>query len=133
MWFQPILLSIRKTIRSFGYAWHGIWLVVRYENNTRVHLMASLGAVMLGIFLNLNYLEWAVILMQIGLMWAAETFNTALEKLVDLVSPEYNPLAGKVKDIAAGAVLFVSLMTVGVGTIIFGHRIYQLFATGSGG
>jgi hypothetical protein len=62
------------------------------------------------------------------LVWAAETFNTALEKLVDLVSPEYHPLAGKVKDIAAGAVLIVSLMSVVVGGIIFGSRAYAWWA-----
>jgi diacylglycerol kinase (ATP) len=124
MWLQSILLSVTKTVRSFRYAWHGIYLVVRYENNTRVHLLASVAAVVLGVFLELNYLEWALVLMQIGLVWAAETFNTALEKLVDMVSPEYHPLAGKVKDMAAGAVLIVSLMSVVVGSIIFGSRVY---------
>ncbi len=124
MWLQSILLSVTKTVRSFRYAWHGIYLVIRYENNTRVHGVASVAAVALGVFLQLNYLEWALVLMQIGLVWAAETFNTALEKLVDLVSPEYHPLAGKVKDIAAGAVLIVSLMSVVIGGIIFGSRAY---------
>ena len=128
MWLQSILLnvtlSVTKTLRSFRYAWHGIYLVVRYENNTRVHLLASVAAVALGMLLGLSSLEWALVLMQIGLVWAAETFNTALEKLVDLVSPEYHPLAGKVKDIAAGAVLIVSLTSVAVGGIIFGSRLY---------
>ncbi len=124
MWLQSILLSVTKTLRSFRYAWHGLYLVIRYENNTRVHLLASIAAVALGMFLELSSLEWALVLMQIGLVWAAETFNTALEKLVDLVSPEYHPLAGKVKDIAAGAVLIVSLMSVVVGGIIFGGRAY---------
>jgi diacylglycerol kinase len=124
MWLQSILFSVTKTLRSFRYAWHGIYLVIRYENNTRVHLLASVVAVVAGVVLGLNPLEWALILMQIGLVWAAETFNTALEKLVDLVSPEYHPLAGKVKDIAAGAVLIVSLMSVAVGGIILGSRVY---------
>jgi diacylglycerol kinase len=124
MRLQSILFSVTKTLRSFRYAWHGIYLVIRYENNTRVHLLASVVAVVAGVVLGLNPLEWALILMQIGLVWAAETFNTALEKLVDLVSPEYHPLAGKVKDIAAGAVLIVSLMSVAVGGIILGSRVY---------
>jgi diacylglycerol kinase len=124
MRLQSILFSVTKTLRSFRYAWHGIYLVIRYENNSRVHLLASVVAVVAGVVLGLNPLEWALILMQIGLVWAAETFNTALEKLVDLVSPEYHPLAGKVKDIAAGAVLIVSLMSVAVGGIILGSRVY---------
>ncbi len=127
MWMQSVIRSVTKTARSFRYAWHGVYLVIRFENNTRVHLLASVAAVALGILLSLNYVEWELILMQIGLVWAAETFNTALEKLVDLVSPEYHPLAGKVKDIAAGAVLVLSVQSVFVGGIIFGHRLYVLW------
>ncbi len=68
-----------------------------------VHLLATVATVGLGFTVGLSGIEWAVVLTQIGLVWAAETFNTAIEKLVDLVSPEFNPKAGIVKDIAAGA------------------------------
>jgi len=127
MWLQSVVRSVTKTARSFRYAWRGIYLVVRYENNTRVHLLASVAAVGLGLVLGLSYLEWCLILTQIGLVWAAETFNTALEKLVDLVSPEFHPLAGRVKDIAAGAVLILAVTSVAVGGLIFGHRLYVLW------
>ncbi len=115
--------SLLKTARSFTYAFKGIYLVVRFENNTRVHLFATIIVVLLGVFFRLNTTEWALILMQIGLVWAAETFNTALEKLVDLVSPEFNPRAGAIKDIAAGAVLIISVMALAVGILVFSNKI----------
>jgi diacylglycerol kinase len=120
--------SIVKTIKSFRYAFHGIYLVVRFENNTRVHLLATIAVLALGFFLQLSLLEWAIILIQVGLVWTAEIFNTALEKLVDLVSPEYNSKAGIVKDVAAGAVLVTSLIAAIIGLLIFGRKILQLLA-----
>jgi diacylglycerol kinase (ATP) len=118
--------SLLKTARSFTYAFKGIYLVVRFENNTRVHLFATIIALILGVVCRLSILEWALILMQIGLVWAAEIFNTALEKLVDLVSPGFNPKAGAIKDIAAGAVLVISIMALAVGVLVFGSKINML-------
>jgi diacylglycerol kinase (ATP) len=118
--------SLLKTARSFTYAFKGIYLVVRFENNTRVHLFATIIALILGVLCRLSILEWALILMQIGLVWAAEIFNTALEKLVDLVSPAFNPKAGAIKDIAAGAVLVISIMALAVGVLVFGSKINML-------
>ncbi len=115
--------SLLKTARSFTYAFRGIYLVVRFENNTRIHLFATIVVVLMGIFFRLNTTEWALILIQIGLVWAAEIFNTALEKLVDLVSPEFNPKAGAIKDIAAGAVLITSIMALAVGILVFSNKI----------
>jgi diacylglycerol kinase len=116
-----------KTFKSFTYAFKGIYLVIRYENNTRFHMAATLAACMLGFFLQLSLLEWTIILMQIGLVWTAEVFNTALEKLVDLISPQYDPRAGAIKDIAAGAVLITSMMSLVIGLLIFGRKIFFLF------
>lgn len=118
--------DVPKTLRSFRYAFQGLYLVFRYENNARVHLLATVATVGLGFTVGLSGIEWAVVLTQIGLVWAAETFNTAIEKLVDLVSPEFNPKAGIVKDIAAGAVLVFSIIAVVVGLIIFAPKVYHL-------
>jgi diacylglycerol kinase (ATP) len=92
----------------------------------RVHLFATIIALLLGVLCKLTPLEWALILMQIGLVWAAEIFNTALEKLVDLVSPGFNPKAGAIKDIAAGAVLVISIMALAVGILVFGNKLNTL-------
>jgi diacylglycerol kinase len=127
---QPLTIrnSILKTLKSFKFAFHGIYLVVRFENNTRIHLLATLAVMVLGFFLGLSLIEWAIILTQIGLVWTAEIFNTALEKLVDLISPEYNPKAGVIKDVAAGAVLVTSVISAIIGLLIFGRKALQLLA-----
>ena len=88
------------------------------ENNMRYHVLASVAVVCLGMYLKFNIMEWAAIVPCIGLVWAAEIFNTAIEKLVDLVSPEQNPKAGLIKDIASGAVLVTSMMALVVGILI---------------
>jgi diacylglycerol kinase len=119
--------NLNKTLRSFIYAARGIFLVFRYENNTRVHLAAGLAAIILGIVLEISRLEWIAVIMQIGLVWTAEIVNTALEKLVDMISPEFNPKAGVIKDMAAGAVLVTSVMALLVGILIFGSRILAFF------
>jgi diacylglycerol kinase (ATP) len=127
---MSLLINIRnsllKTARSFTYAFRGIYLVVRFENNTRVHLLATVIVLILSVLCKLSALEWALILMQVGLVWAAEIFNTALEKLVDLVSPGFNPKAGAIKDIAAGAVLVISIMALAVGVLVFGNKLNML-------
>jgi diacylglycerol kinase len=118
--------SLIKTFKSFRFAFHGLYLVLRFENNTRFHLFASLVVVAAGFSLELSMIEWAIILTQIGLVWTAEVFNTALEKLVDLISPEFNLKAGAIKDIAAAAVLVTSIMAAVVGLLIFGNKLWQL-------
>ncbi len=127
---QPLTIrnSILKTLKSFRFAFHGIYLVVRFENNTRVHVLATMAVMALGFFLELSLIEWAIILTQVGLVWTAEIFNTALEKLVDLVSPEYSPKAGIIKDVAAGAVLVTSIVAAIIGLLIFGRKALQLLA-----
>jgi diacylglycerol kinase len=118
--------SLIKTIKSFRFAFHGLYLVLRFENNTRFHLVATLVVVIAGFLVEFSVIEWAIILTQIGLVWAAEVFNTALEKLVDLVAPEFNPKAGAIKDIAAAAVLVTSIMAAIVGILVFGNKLLQV-------
>ncbi len=124
---KDVTFSVRKTLKSFIYAFKGVWLVMRYENNMRVHLLAALAVLVVGLYFQLSVVEWAIIITQVGLVWAAEIINTALEKLVDLVSPEYHPLAGKVKDMAAGAVLVLSMGALVVGVLIFGSHVLKAF------
>jgi len=120
--------SLRKTFRSFTFAFRGIALVFRHENNTRIHLLATGLVIIAGWVLQLTYVEWAIIITQIGLVWAAEAFNSAIEKLVDFISPQIHPKAGAIKDIAAGAVLFVAISAALVGIIIFGRKVLWVFS-----
>ena len=117
----------RKTVKSFGYAIRGLWYVMRTQRNFHIHLLVAACVTGAGIFFGLSTIEWLAIVITIFMVLSAEAFNTAVEKLVDLISPEYNKLAGLVKDIAAGAVLLTAIMSVIVGLIIFLPRIIRLF------
>lgn len=111
--------DLKKQLRSFGYAWKGIQSCVGKEQNLSFHLIAAMAVIIVGIVLGITRTEWIMVVMCIGTVIAAELFNTAIEKLVDLVSPERHPVAGRVKDIAAGAVLICAVAAAIIGLIIF--------------
>lgn len=114
-----------KFFKSFGYALKGLYLALRAELNMRIHALAILVVTVVGIFLSLTAIEWAIIALTIGFVLAMELVNTAIEELVDLVSPEHNPQAGKIKDIAASAVLVAAIVAVVVAVYIFGNKIFN--------
>lgn len=119
--------NFRKQIRSFGYAWKGIRCCVGKEQNLSFHLIATAVTVTSGFAVGITRTEWMMVILCIGVVIAAELFNTAIEKLVDLVSPERHPLAGQVKDIAAGAVLVCATATAIIGLIIFVPYLTRFF------
>lgn len=114
-------------IKSFGYALHGIGLLFKGEVNIRIHLVAAVVAVLLGIILRLTRNEWLAVILSISCVIAAEFINTSIERLTDLVSPDFNIEAGKVKDLAAAAVLIISIGALVVGIIVFLPPIFNLF------
>jgi diacylglycerol kinase len=115
-----------KLIKSFWYALKGMFFTLREEQNMRIHALAILVVTVAGIYVGLTAVEWAVIALTIGFVIASEMVNTAIEDLVDLVSPEHNPKAGRIKDIAAGAVLTAAIVAVVVAIYIFGNKVFDL-------
>jgi diacylglycerol kinase len=111
-----------RPLPALGYALRGVRFMLA-ERNARVLLAASVLACLAGFWLRLSALEWCAVLGAIALVWVAEGLNTALERLTDLVSPGFHPLAGKAKDVAAGAVLVAVLAAVSIGLIVFGGRL----------
>lgn len=111
-------MQVQKMLRSFRYAFKGIGFLTK-ENNMKFHLMAAVVVLSAGFYVQLSATEWTVIIIQIGLVFSAEAFNTAIEKLCDFVSPSHQPLIGKAKDLAAAGVLIVSIVAIIVGIIIF--------------
>lgn len=109
----------KKQLRSFGYAWKGIRSCIGKEQNLSFHLLATPTVVAAGFLAGITRTEWMLVILCIGLVIAAELFNSAIEQLVNLVSPQRHPLAGQVKDIAAGAVLVCAATAAIVGLIIF--------------
>ena len=120
------MFPIKKFIRSFGFAANGIYQLIRCEQNARVHLLATVTVVIAGCLFGLNRHEWIAVCGAIGIVWAAEAINTAIEKLTDIVSPEKNPKAGLVKDIAAGAVLICAVTAVIIAALVFVPHIKTL-------
>jgi undecaprenol kinase len=116
-----------RLTRSFAYAFAGIWTGLKQERNLRIHLGVSIAVVLLGIIFSITAIEWLFIIIAIGGMLAAELVNSAIERVVDLVTGEYHPLAKQAKDMAAGAVLLFALTSVIIGMLIFGPRLLYLF------
>ncbi|MDR6122321.1 undecaprenol kinase [Bacillus sp. SLBN-46] len=112
---------------SFSYAVTGILTALHSERNMRIHLISSIVVFLLSIFFSITRMEWIVILFAIGGMFSLELINTAIERVVDLVTKEYHPLAKQAKDIAAGAVFLYAVLSVIVGSIIFIPYIFKLF------
>ena len=112
-------MSIKKRIQSFGFALKGVATLFKTQPNARIHLMAILLVTVAGYLLKVSITEWCFIVMSFAMVLAAEAFNTAVEFVVDLTSPDYHPLAGKAKDVAAAAVLITAIGAAIIGLIIF--------------
>ncbi len=119
--------DIKKQIKSFGYAWKGIRSCIGKEQNLSFHLIATAAVTVAGSVFGISRQEWIILILCIAAVISAELFNTAMERLVDLVSPQYHPLAGQVKDIAAGAVLVCALGAALAGCLIFYPYLTRMF------
>ena len=113
------MLNSRKLLLSFKFAFEGILHSVRSEQNIRFHLLATFVVVAAGYFTGLETGEWIVLLLLFGGMVSLEMLNTAIERVVDLVSPNWQPLAKQAKDVAAGAVLVYAIVSAIIGLLIF--------------
>jgi diacylglycerol kinase (ATP) len=118
--------SLKKLMRSFVYAYQGIKYATLTQLNFRVHLVAMLIAIAMGYGLHVSYHEWLWIALCITLVLVTELLNTAIETLTDLVSPDYHPKAGQVKDVAAGAVVIMALFALITGLVIFIPKLLKL-------
>ncbi|MDZ7879336.1 MAG: diacylglycerol kinase family protein [Saprospiraceae bacterium] len=116
----------RKRIESFGYAFKGLATLFSSQPNARIHAVALAVAVSFGFYFKIEKTEWLAITLIAALVLSAEAMNTAVEFVVDLVSPDYHPLAGKAKDVAAAAVLLAAFGAIIVGLIIFLPKIADL-------
>lgn len=114
-------------IKKFGNAWQGIMITFKEEAHMRVHTIVSILVISTSFYFDIDRIEWLVIIGAIALVLGAELINTAIENIVDLVQPDWNKQAGKIKDISAGAVFIVSIGAALIGIIIFWPHICPLF------
>ena len=115
---------MKKFIKSVGYAVNGIVAALKDQRNLAIQSVIAIAVIAAGFYFGITSIEWCIILILIGTVLSLELMNSALEELVNLVTKEKHPLAGKVKDIAAGAVLVFSVIAGIVGIIIFAKYIF---------
>jgi diacylglycerol kinase len=112
--------GLARRARSFGYALRGVGAVLRHEPNAWIHLAASVAVVAVALWLDLPARDLAVLVLAMGLVWAAEALNSAFESLCDRVAPDPHPLVARAKDAAAGAVLLAAIAAAAVGLLVMG-------------
>jgi diacylglycerol kinase (ATP) len=118
-------LTISGRIQSMRYAMRGLRLMLRSQHNAWLHAVASCCVLMVGGYYVLSAAEWCWITLAIMSVWTAEALNTALELLADVAAPEFHPLVGKAKDVAAGAVLLAALGSVIIGLLVIGPHLLR--------
>ncbi len=117
---------LKSRWHSFRAALRGTHYTLMTQPNARIELVAVTVTVVAGWWFAIGPQEWAILALTLGVVFAFEAVNTAIEVTVDLVSPDYHPLAGIAKDVAAGAMIFVVLGSIGVAASIFGPRVIGL-------
>ncbi|MEM8908036.1 MAG: diacylglycerol kinase family protein [Bacteroidota bacterium] len=110
---------LRKRIDSFKYAFTGLADLYNTQPNVWIHTTITVLVIFAGFFFAISITEWCIIVLAIATVLSAEAFNTAIEHLTDLVSPDHHQLAGKTKDVAAAAVLIMAIGAAIVGLLIF--------------
>jgi len=114
-------------VKSFVYAFNGLKEATGTQPNFKFHIVSAVLVIAGGLFFKINTAEWSLVFIAIGMVTAAECFNTALEYLTNLVSPQHNIIAGKVKDLSAAGVLICSMAAAAIGLIIFIPKIIEWF------
>lgn len=115
----------RGLLEPFRFAFSGLWYVLRTQRSMRIHLGVAGAVTIAGLWLGLSTDQWAVLALTSGLVLLSEMINTVVEKLVDLVCPDYHPVAKIVKDVMAGAVLLAAIVAVTVGLFVLGPPLWS--------
>ena len=121
-----------RFFKSFQYAFQGIRFSLHEQLSIKIEIAAALTVILFAFYFEITKHEWIAVLLCIGLVISMEMVNSAIENLVDLVSPQIHPIAGKVKDIASAAVLVASIVAAAVGVIVFLPYFIQAFGNFQG-
>jgi diacylglycerol kinase (ATP) len=113
-------LTSPNRIKSFGYAVAGWLYMLRRQKNTRIQAAASVGVLILALWLQIDTVSWAILVLTITIVWMAEFLNAAVEAVINLASPELHPMAKVGKDVAAAAVLLGAVAAVIIGLLLLG-------------
>ena len=118
---------MKKLLKSFKYAFEGIFTGIKEEQNMKVHITIMILVIISGIMLKISKIEWIICIILFGLVISMELINTAVENTVDLITKEKNEQAKIAKDVAAGAVLVSAIASAIIGLIIFVPKVISIF------
>jgi undecaprenol kinase/diacylglycerol kinase (ATP) len=121
---KSIWYHIKRRILSFKYAFNGLFFIIKTQTNMLIHIAASIIVVAAGFYFKINQNQWLAIILSIALVFIAEIVNTAIEEIVNLISPDFNKKAGLIKDIGAAFVLIAAIFAIIIGSIIFFPKIF---------
>jgi hypothetical protein len=124
---ERINLKMKKLLKSFKYAFEGIFTGIKEEQNIKIHIVIMILVIIFGIMLKISKAEWIICIILFGLVISMELINTAIENTVDLITKEKNEQAKIAKDVAAGAVLVSAIASAIIGLIIFVPKILLIF------
>lgn len=115
---------MKRFLNSFKHAFEGIIKTVKEERNIKIHILAVVVVVVMGVIYKISPIEWIICLILFGLVISSEIINTSMERTVDLISKEKSDLAKMAKDAAAGAVLINAITSVIIAGIIWIPKIF---------
>jgi diacylglycerol kinase len=117
---------LKNRLKSMQHAANGIYLLLRNEPNARIHLICAILVICLSLFVGLSTIEWCLIALAIGMVFISEAFNSAIENLSDIVSPDYNEKIKVIKDLSAGGVLISAIAAVAIACLVLFPKIIEL-------
>ena len=107
------------SLKMFKYALNGLLDILKNEKNMKIHFLAFVIVIICGIYFKIKGFEWVLILFSVSLVFITEIINTALERIVNIISPDFNKSAGQIKDLSAASVLIAAITSVIIGAIVF--------------
>jgi diacylglycerol kinase len=116
--------GLKSTLYSFRYAFSGLTVLIKNEPNARIHFIAAVLAIAMGLVFKLGVTEWGILLGVIGLVFITELINSSIELMADLIDPDINPQIKKIKDYGAASVLISAILAVIAGGIIFLPKLF---------
>jgi diacylglycerol kinase len=123
---NPDKFSLKSRLQSFRFALNGLRSLLKYEHNSRIHSIAAISVIILGILMKIDLTEWILLINVIGMVFITELLNSALESFADSIKPEWNDMIGKAKDYSAAAVLIAVIISLLAGVIIFVPKLLNL-------
>lgn len=127
--YSPATSANRR--RSLAYAAAGCAYMLRQQKNVRIMIAATIVAFALAAWLGIGTDQWAILILTVGSVWAAEFFNAAIEAVVNLAAGEFHPLAKVAKDVAAAAVLITAIVAFAIGCLLLGPRLLERLQIGA--